>query len=159
MHEAFWNEWKWTKEMRSTDDRLRLLLDQVAAVSSCVMDIGPGQSFCFLSLFYHCAVSVTFGNSHAMLQQTNFRIPFSSARRRLASQRMEGRCIYFVQSDLVAPWFVPFDQILKAASTVDQFADCIKSRLSSLLFFHGAQSHLASQWHARKLCEFPSVIC
>ena len=40
--------------------------------------------------------------------------------------------------DLVARWFVPFDQILKAASTVGQFADCNKSRLSSL-FFIGAE--------------------
>ena len=35
MHEAFWNEWKLTKELRSTDDRLRLLLDQSAAVIMC----------------------------------------------------------------------------------------------------------------------------
>ena len=41
--------------------------------------------------------------------------------------------------DLVARWFVPFDQILKTGSTVDQFADCNKSRLSSLFFFMGAE--------------------
>ena len=50
MHEAFWKEWKLTEDLRSTDDRLRLVFDQVAAVSSCVTDIGPVRYMLFLIL-------------------------------------------------------------------------------------------------------------
>ena len=52
MHEAFWKEWKLTEDLRSTDDRLRLVFDQVAAVSSFVADIGPVQYMLFLIVLF-----------------------------------------------------------------------------------------------------------